>query len=146
MPDRTDRIAQVLRCAGVLLPNDCTPTWDYNRKLDELAAKIDTELQPRPGTIVADLVTRTRYAIEWGNGDSLHRELLEQVEFLEHEFEAERDRANEHFEARMTAEARVRELETIVDAVGDIADSYRVIEDRQILDIINPEMTGRSDA
>lgn len=42
--------------------------------------------------------------------------------------------------------ARVEELEAIVEAVGDIADSYRVIEDRQILDVINPRDDGRSDA
>ncbi|OMC46877.1 hypothetical protein A5742_25430 [Mycolicibacterium fortuitum] len=46
MPDRVDRIAQILRCSGVLLPNDYTPTWDYNRKITELAAQIDTELHP----------------------------------------------------------------------------------------------------
>lgn len=142
MPDRIDRIAQILRCAGILLPNDYTPTWDYKREIDKIAAKIDAELQPRPGTVLADLIARTRYAIEWGNSDPLHRELLEQVEFLDHEFEAERDRANEHFDARMTAEARVKQLEAIVDAVGDVADSYRVIEDRQILDIINPREDG----
>lgn len=116
MPERIDRIAQVLRCAGVLLPNDYTPTWDYERGIAELAAAIDKELQPRPGTILADLITRARYAIEWGNSDPLHRELLEQVEFLDHEFETERDRANEHFEARMSAEARVRELESRLPA------------------------------
>ncbi|NOR03664.1 hypothetical protein HGK72_26800 [Mycolicibacterium fortuitum] len=42
----TDRIAQILLCSGVLLPNDYTPTWDYNRQLRELAAKIDAELHP----------------------------------------------------------------------------------------------------
>lgn len=47
MPDRTDRIAQILRCAGVLLPNDYTRTWDHQRSITELAAKIDTELHPR---------------------------------------------------------------------------------------------------
>lgn len=124
MLNRIDRIATILRCADVLLPNDYTPTWDYKREIDELAAKIDKELQPRPGTILADLITRTRYAIEWGNSDPLHRELLEQVEFLDHEFETERDRANEHFEARMSAEARVRELESrlparVLYALGD---------------------------
>jgi hypothetical protein len=39
-----DVISQVLRCAGVLLPNDYTPAWNYDRKLDELAAEIDTAL------------------------------------------------------------------------------------------------------
>ncbi|MDO3110057.1 hypothetical protein [Mycobacteroides abscessus] len=128
MLNRIDRIATILRCAGVLLPNDYTPTWDYKREIDELAAKIDKVLQPRPGTILADLFTRARYAIESGNSDSLHRELLEQVEFLDHEFEAERDRANEHFEARMSAEARVRELESqlparVLYAPGDDAEA-----------------------
>ncbi|AMT72065.1 hypothetical protein [Mycobacteroides immunogenum] len=47
MPDRIDCIAAILRCAGVLLPNDYTPTWDYEHAIDELAAKIDTELHPR---------------------------------------------------------------------------------------------------
>ncbi|MFV8276315.1 hypothetical protein ACNQPY_10440 [Mycobacteroides abscessus] len=116
MLNRIDRIATVLRCAGVLLPNDYTPTWDYKREIDELAAKIDKELQPRPGTILVNLITRARCAIESGNSDSLHRDLLEQVEFLDHEFETERDRANEHFEARMSAEARVRELESQLPA------------------------------
>lgn len=37
-------------------------------------------------------------------------ELADQLEFMEQEFEAERDRANEHFDARMDAECRVREL------------------------------------
>lgn len=41
-----DRITQILQCSGVLLPNDYTPTWDYNRKINELAAKIDAELHP----------------------------------------------------------------------------------------------------
>lgn len=45
MPERIDRIAQILRSAGVLLPNDYTPTWDYERSIDDLAAKIDTELK-----------------------------------------------------------------------------------------------------
>lgn len=39
-----DVISQVLRCAGVLLPNDYTPAWNYDRKLDGLAAEIDTAL------------------------------------------------------------------------------------------------------
>lgn len=37
-------IAQVLRSAGILLPNDYTPAWSYDRKLNELAAEIDTAL------------------------------------------------------------------------------------------------------
>lgn len=37
-------------------------------------------------------------------------ELVDQCEFLESEFETERDRANQHFDARMEAEARVRAL------------------------------------
>lgn len=37
-------IAQVLRSAGVLLPNDYTPAWSYDRKLNELAGEIDAAL------------------------------------------------------------------------------------------------------
>lgn len=101
-----DRIAQILRDR---LPLHLTAGGYVG--VPELAAEIVAELQPRPGTVLADLVARACHAIEWGNSDSLHRELLEQVEFLDHEFEAERDRANEHFDARMTAETRVRELQ-----------------------------------
>ena len=39
-----DVIAQVLRSAGILLPNDYTPAWSYDRKLNELAAEIDMAL------------------------------------------------------------------------------------------------------
>lgn len=59
---------------------------------------------------LSDLVERARYCRDYGNFDALHGELVDMVEFLDHEFEAERDRANEHFDARMTAEAKVREL------------------------------------
>lgn len=45
MPDRIDRIAKILRCAGVLLPNDYTPNWDYAREIHKLATKIDAELK-----------------------------------------------------------------------------------------------------
>ena len=47
----TSRIAQILRCAGILLPNDYTPLWDYNRALNELAAQIDAALHPRIDTV-----------------------------------------------------------------------------------------------
>lgn len=40
------RIAQVLRCAGILLPNDYTPEWNYDLRLNELAYTIDAELHP----------------------------------------------------------------------------------------------------
>lgn len=46
-----DIIAQVLRSAGVLLPNDYTPAWSYDRKLDELAAEIDTALATEVGEL-----------------------------------------------------------------------------------------------
>ena len=36
----TSRIAEILRCAGILLPNDYTRSWDYNRALNELAAEV----------------------------------------------------------------------------------------------------------
>lgn len=54
---------------------------------------------------LSELVERARYCRDYGNFDSLHGELLDMVEFLDHEFEAERDRANEHFDARMTMHA-----------------------------------------
>lgn len=57
---------------------------------------------------LSDLMERARYCRDYGNFDGLHGELLDMVEFLDHEFEAERDRANEHFEARMEAEAKLR--------------------------------------
>ena len=47
----TSRIAQILRCAGILLPNDYTRSWDYNRALNELAAQIDAALHPRIDTL-----------------------------------------------------------------------------------------------
>ena len=47
----TSRIAQILRCAGILLPNDYTRSWDYNRALNELAAQIDAAVHPRIDTL-----------------------------------------------------------------------------------------------
>ena len=47
----TSRIAQILRCAGILLPNDYTRSWDYNRALNELAAQIDAAVHPRIDTM-----------------------------------------------------------------------------------------------
>lgn len=47
---------------------------------------------------------------------TLMPELVDRVEFLEHEFEHERDRAGEHFDARMTAEAEVRRLRASLEA------------------------------
>lgn len=47
----TSRIAEILRCAGILLPNDYTRSWDYNRALNELAAEIDAALHPRIDTL-----------------------------------------------------------------------------------------------
>lgn len=53
-------------------------------------------------------------------------ELVDRLEFMEHEFEAERDRCSEHFEARMKAEAKVRELvaeaEKLRGAIESISD------------------------
>ena len=45
------RIAEILRCAGILLPNDYTPSWDYNRALNELAAQIDAVVHPHIDTM-----------------------------------------------------------------------------------------------
>ena len=45
------RIAEILRCAGILLPNDYTRSWDYNRALNELAAQIDAVVHPRIDTM-----------------------------------------------------------------------------------------------
>lgn len=44
MSDSQKTIRDVLRRSGVLLPNDYTPNWSYDRKLDELAAEIDKAL------------------------------------------------------------------------------------------------------
>lgn len=52
-----DVISQVLRCAGVLLPNDYTPAWNYDRKLDGLAAEIDTAL----GGLTRETANRAAY-------------------------------------------------------------------------------------
>lgn len=57
------------------------------------------------------LIARARHCREFGNFDGLHGELLDMVEFLQHELHVEQDARAEHFEARMKAEARVRELE-----------------------------------
>ncbi|MDD4865582.1 MAG: hypothetical protein PHQ28_00130 [Mycobacterium sp.] len=57
---------------------------------------------------LSDLIERARYCREYGNFDALHAELLDMVEFLDQEFTAERDRASEHFDARMDAEAKLR--------------------------------------
>ena len=98
----------------------------------------DAERKARAGTNLGDLIDRARHCREYGSFDALHGELLDHVEFLDQEFEAERDRANEHFDARMTAEARVRELVAQLDDliapylnrwgnsdVGDLARSIR---------------------
>ena len=45
------RIAEILRCAGILLPNNYTRSWDYNRALNELAAQIDAVVHPRIDTV-----------------------------------------------------------------------------------------------
>ncbi|GJJ22311.1 hypothetical protein [Mycolicibacterium mageritense] len=45
------RIAEILRSAGILLPNDYTRSWDYNRALNELAAQIDAAVRPRIETL-----------------------------------------------------------------------------------------------
>lgn len=57
---------------------------------------------------LTDLIERARHCRQYGNFDSLHGELLDMVEFLEHEFEAERDRATQHFDKRMDLLARLR--------------------------------------
>lgn len=41
---------------------------------------------------------------------TLIRDLADRLEFMEHEFEVERDGRNEHFDARMDAEAEARDL------------------------------------
>lgn len=56
---------------------------------------------------LSDLIERARYCRDNGNFDGLHGELLDMVEFLNHEFEAERDRANEHFDALMELRTRI---------------------------------------
>lgn len=48
-----------------------------------------------------ELVARARYCRDHGSFDSLHGELLDQIESLAHELEAERDRATQHFDKRM---------------------------------------------
>lgn len=57
-----------------------------------------------------DLTERARYCREYGVFDGLHGELLDMVEFLESELEAEHDRATEHFDARMSAVATLSAL------------------------------------
>lgn len=52
MSDRIETvIAEILRCAGILLPNDYTRSCDYNRALNELAAQIDAVVHPRIDTV-----------------------------------------------------------------------------------------------
>lgn len=74
MPERVDRIAQVLRCAGVLIPNDYTESWDYSRKINELAAKIDSELHPIIETVEQldalpeESIVRGRTGMPWHKG------------------------------------------------------------------------------
>lgn len=45
-------------------------------------------------------------------------DLQGRVAFLDHEFEAERDRANEHFNARQTSEAEVRRLRVALNRMA----------------------------
>lgn len=73
-------------------------------------------------TILSDLINRARYAREYGNFDSLHGELLDQVEFLEHELNAETDRANEHFDAHQDAEYRVRQWREAASGAAETPD------------------------
>ncbi|AGB27070.1 hypothetical protein Mycsm_06969 (plasmid) [Mycobacterium sp. JS623] len=59
---------------------------------------------------LGDLTERARYCREYGVFDGLHGELLDMVELLESELEAERVRATEHFDARMSAVAKLGAL------------------------------------
>lgn len=69
---------------------------------------------------LSDLVERARYCRDYGNFDALHGDLLEMVEFLDHEFEAERHRANEHFDARTDAEAKLRQIAELCACPFDV--------------------------
>jgi hypothetical protein len=71
-------------------------------------------------TVLDNLITRARYCRDAGNFDNLHAELLDMVEFLAHEFEVERDRANEHFEGRTAAEANALELARRIDLMREL--------------------------
>lgn len=74
---------------------------------------------------LGDLTERARYCREYGVFDGLHGELLDMVELLESELKAERDRATEHFDARMSAIAKL-------SALGEVcAQPFDVLEVEQ---------------